>query len=245
MLGDTVPENVRAELATLIYYPNEKLPQLKARCARRGGAGTVVQRDAAAAHRYLPPGVLQAYPGTCAQLPAASWAYILDELLHAHFEDHNKDSSTMARSWAALSKMAARTAFIVRLCELIKRLAVDKLHIVGDLFDRGPRPDHPGPAHAPPQCGYPVGQPRRCVDGCRAGSPICICTVLKTTLAYHNHGMMEDCYGINLRHLQRMAEQFYGNDDLTIWMPHTDAARGPYTTECCTAVLSCTRPSPS
>ena len=41
--------------------------------------------------------------------------------------------------------------------------------------------------------------------------------------------MVEDCYGINLRHLQRMAEQFYGDDDLTIWMPHTDTARGPYT----------------
>ena len=41
--------------------------------------------------------------------------------------------------------------------------------------------------------------------------------------------MLEDCYGINLRHLQRMAEQFYGEDDLSIWMPHTDAARGPYT----------------
>ena len=53
--------------------------------------------------------------------------------------------------------------------------------------------------------------------------------MLKTTLAYHNHGMVEDCYGINLRHLQRMAEQFYGDDDLTIWMPHTDTARGPYT----------------
>ena len=65
--------------------------------------------------------------------------------------------------------------------------------------------------------------------GAAAGSPICICTVLKTTLAYHNHGMLEDCYGINLRHLQRMAEQFYGEDDLSIWMPHTDAARGPYT----------------
>ena len=51
--------------------------------------------------------------------------------------------------------------------------------------------------------------------------------MLKTTLSYHNHGMVEDCYGINLRHLQRMAEQFYGDDDLTIWMPHTDTARGP------------------
>ena len=65
--------------------------------------------------------------------------------------------------------------------------------------------------------------------GAAAGSPICCATVLKTTLAYHNHGMIEDSYGINLRHLQRMADQYYGRDDLTIWMPHTDAARGPYT----------------
>ena len=65
--------------------------------------------------------------------------------------------------------------------------------------------------------------------GAAAGSALCCCTVLKTTLAYHNHGMIEDFYGINLRHLLRMAEQYYGNEDLTIWMPHTDATRGPYT----------------
>ena len=61
--------------------------------------------------------------------------------------------------------------------------------------------------------------------GAAAGSALCCCTVLKTTLAYHNHGMIEDFYGINLRHLLRMAEQYYGNEDLTIWMPHTDATR--------------------
>ena len=118
----------------------------------------------------------------------------------------------------------------MRLCELIEHLAVDKLHIVGDLFDRGPRPDiildllmrhH--------NVDIQWGNHDVVWMGAAAGSPICICTVLKTTLAYHNHGMLEDCYGINLRHLQRMAEQFYGNDDLSIWMPHTDAARGPYT----------------
>ena len=72
-----------------------------------------------------------------------------------------------------------------------------------------------------------MGQPRRGLDGRGGRSPICICTVLKTTLSYHNHGMVEDCYGINLRHLQRMAEQFYGDDDLTIWMPHTDTGPRP------------------
>ena len=101
---------------------------------------------------------------------------------------------------------------------------------MGDLFDRGPRPDiildllmrhH--------NVDIQWGNHDVVWMGAAAGSPICICTVLKTTLAYHNHGMLEDCYGINLRHLQRMAEQFYGEDDLSIWMPHTDAARGPYT----------------
>ena len=81
--------------------------------------------------------------------------------------------------------------------------------------------------------------------GAAAGSPICICTVLKTTLAYHNHGMVEDCYGINLRHLQRMAEQFYGDDDLTIWMPHTDTAAALTPRLCSIAAPSCIRPSPS
>ena len=50
VLGDTVPKHTRAELATLIYYPNEKLPQLKARLYQRGSAGSVVHRNAAEAH---------------------------------------------------------------------------------------------------------------------------------------------------------------------------------------------------
>ena len=136
----------------------------------------------------------------------------------------------MARSWGSIIENGRAERFITRLCELIKRLAVDKLHIVGDLFDRGPRPDiildlllrH----HS---VDIQWGNHDVVWMGAAAGSPICCATVLKTTLAYHNHGMIEDSYGINLRHLQRMADQYYGRDDLTIWMPHTDAARGPYT----------------
>lgn len=114
---------------------------------------------------------------------------------------------------------------------------MDKLHIVGDLFDRGPRPDiildrlmrhH----HVDIQWGnHDVVW-----MGAAAGSPICVCTVLKTTLAYHNHAMLEDCYGINLRHLQRMAEQFYGNDDLTLWMP-TPTRRAALTPRACSTAV--------
>ena len=229
VLGDTVPEGTRAELATLIYYPNEKLPQLKERCADEEALEQwysetllrLIDICRLVSSKHTREHVRACLPSSC--------GYILDELLHAHFEDHDKDLY-YGQIVGSIIENGRADKFIVRLCELIKRLAVDKLHIVGDLFDRGPRPDvildllmrhH--------DVDIQWGNHDVVWMGAAAGSPICICTVLKTTLAYHNHGMVEDCYGINLRHLQRMAEQFYGDDDLTIWMPHTDTARGPYT----------------
>ena len=229
VLGDTVPKHTRAELATLIYYPNEKLPQLKARCTSEEALDQwytetllrLIDICRLVSSKHTRDHVRRCLPASC--------GYILDELLHAHFEDHDKDLY-YGQIVGSIIENGRADRFIVRLCELIKHLAVDKLHIVGDLFDRGPRPDiildllmrhH--------NVDIQWGNHDVVWMGAAAGSPICICTVLKTTLAYHNHGMLEDCYGINLRHLQRMAEQFYGNDDLSIWMPHTDAARGPYT----------------
>ena len=229
VLGDTVPKHTRAELATLIYYPNEKLPQLKARCTSEEALDQwytetllrLIDICRLVSSKHTRDHVRRCLPASC--------GYILDELLHAHFEDHDKDLY-YGQIVGSIIENGRADHFIVRLCELIKHLAVDKLHIVGDLFDRGPRPDiildllmrhH--------NVDIQWGNHDVVWMGAAAGSPICICTVLKTTLAYHNHGMLEDCYGINLRHLQRMAEQFYGNDDLSIWMPHTDAARGPYT----------------
>ena len=225
VLGDTIPEAARAELATLIYYPNEKLPQLKARCADEDELDQwytetllqLIDICRLVSSKHTREHVRECLPVSC--------GYILDELLHAHFED-----LYYGQIVGSIIENGRADKFIVRLCELIKRLAVDKLHIVGDLFDRGPRPDiildllmrhH--------NVDIQWGNHDVVWMGAAAGSPICICTVLKTTLAYHNHAMLEDCYGINLRHLQRMAEQFYGDDDLTLWMPHTDAARGPYT----------------
>ena len=229
VLGDTMPEAARAELATLIYYPTEKLPQLKVRCTTEEAleqwyTQTLLQLIdicRLVSSKHTRDHVRSCLPSSC--------GYILDELLHAHFEDHDKDLY-YGQIVGSIIENGRADRFIVRLCELIKHLAVDKLHIVGDLFDRGPRPDiildllmrhH--------NVDIQWGNHDVVWMGAAAGSPICICTVLKTTLAYHNHGMLEDCYGINLRHLQRMAEQFYGEDDLSIWMPHTDAARGPYT----------------
>ena len=229
VLGQGVPAAERAELATLIYYPAEKLPQLKARqpgeAALEGWYSETLFRLIDIC-RLVSSKHTRSYVRAC--LPAGC-GYVLDELLHAHFEDHDKDLY-YGQIVGSIIENGRADRFITRLCELIKRLAVDKLHIVGDLFDRGPRPDiildlllrhH--------NVDIQWGNHDVVWMGAAAGSPLCCATVVKTTLAYHNHGMLEDSYGINLRHLQRLADHYYGGDDLTIWMPHTDAARGPYT----------------
>ena len=229
VLGDQVPADERAELATLIYYPAEKLPQLKAKqpgeAALEGWYSQTLFRLIDIC-RLVSSKHTRSYVRSC--LPSGC-GYVLDELLHAHFEDHDKDLY-YGQIVGSIIENGRADRFITRLCELIKRLAVDKLHIVGDLFDRGPRPDiildlllhhH--------NVDIQWGNHDVVWMGAAAGSPICCATVIKTTLAYHNHGMLEDSYGINLRHLQRLADHYYGEDDLSIWMPHTDAARGPYT----------------
>ena len=229
VLGEGVPAPERAELATLIYYPAEKLPQLKAKqpgeAALEGWYSQTLFRLIDIC-RLVSSKHTRSYVRSC--LPSGC-GYVLDELLHAHFEDHDKDLY-YGQIVGSIIENGRADRFITRLCELIKRLAVDKLHIVGDLFDRGPRPDiildlllrH----HS---VDIQWGNHDVVWMGAAAGSPLCCATVMKTTLAYHNHGMLEDSYGINLRHLQRLADHYYGEDDLSIWMPHTDAARGPYT----------------
>ena len=229
VLGGQVPAAERAELATLIYYPAEKLPQLKAKqpgeAALEGWYSQTLFRLIDIC-RLVSSKHTRSYVRSC--LPSGC-GYVLDELLHAHFEDHDKDLY-YGQIVGSIIENGRADRFITRLCELIKRLAVDKLHIVGDLFDRGPRPDiildlllhhH--------NVDIQWGNHDVVWMGAAAGSPLCCATVIKTTLAYHNHGMLEDSYGINLRHLQRLADHYYGEDDLSIWMPHTDAARGPYT----------------
>ncbi len=212
----------RADLATLIYYPAQKLPELKERqedlhwwyrvtlyrlidlCRQVSSKHT---RDHV--RKYLPP----------------SCAHILDELLHAHFEDHDKELY-YGEIVESIIRNHRADAYIVRFCEIIKRLAVDQLHIVGDLFDRGPRPDRILDTlidyH---DVDFQWGNHDVVWMGAAAGSPVCVLTVLKTTLAYNNLDTLETGYGISLRTLERMAERVYEHADVTLFRPK-DEARG-------------------
>ena len=219
VLGPDVPAEERAELATLVYYPNQKLPELKARqpdlhAWYRLTLLRLIDLCRFVSSKHTRDHVRRCLPQNC--------GYILDELLHAHFEDHDKDQY-YGEIIESILRYDRADAYIVRFCELIKRLAVDRLHIVGDLFDRGPRPDRIlDSLMAHHQVDIQWGNPDVVWMGAAAGSPLCIMTVLKTTLAYNNLDTLEGGYGISLRQLERFAQSTYADSDVSRWIPHAD-----------------------
>ena len=225
VLGPSVPDEERAEFATLIYYPTQKLDALKAGC----GDLTAWYRQTL--YRLIDVCRMVSSKHTRSfvrkRLPPA-FAYILDELLHAHFEDHDKEFY-YEQILSSIIDVEQADEFIQALCQLIKTLEVFKLHIVGDIFDRGPRPDiiidHLMAHHS---VDIQWGNHDVVWMGAAAGSPLCIATVLRTTLAYNNLETLEDGYGINLRPLALFAEAEYQNCDIHRFYPHVDEARGPY-----------------
>ena len=220
VLGDSVSPAERADLATLIYSPAQKLPELKAEQTDLAAWYRVTLLRLIELCRFVSSKHTRAH--VRAGLPE-SCAYILDELLHAHFEDHDKDRY-YGQIIDSMLRHDRADAYITRLCEIIKWLAVDRLHIVGDLFDRGPRPDRIlDSLMTHHQVDIQWGNHDVVWMGAAAGSPLCILTVLKTTLAYNNTDTLESGYGISLRQLERFAQRTYGASDVTRWLPHTDA----------------------
>ena len=219
VLGPDVPAEERAELATLVYYPNQKLPELKARqpdlhAWYRLTLLRLIDLCRFVSSKHTRDHVRRCLPQNC--------GYILDELLHAHFEDHDKDQY-YGEIIESILRYDRADAYIVRFCEVIKRLAVDRLHIVGDLFDRGPRPDRIlDSLMAHHQVDIQWGNHDVVWMGAAAGSPLCIMTVLKTTLAYNNLDTLEGGYGISLRQLERFAQNSYADSDVSRWIPHAD-----------------------
>lgn len=225
VLGSGVPDQERAEFATLIYYPAQKLDELKER-----------QTDLNAWYRQTLYRLIDVCRVVSSKhtrsfvrkrLPK-NYAYILDELLHAHFEDHDKEFY-YGQILSSIIDVGRADDFIEAMCGLIKNLAVFKLHIVGDIFDRGPRPDQIMEQllnHHSVDIQW--GNHDVVWMGAAAGSPICIATVLRTSLAYNNLEALEDGYGINLRPLALFAESEYRDCDMHHFYPRTDEARGPY-----------------
>ncbi len=201
----------RSSLCTLIYYPQEKLRRI-----REEGRNTeewyrfVLQKliDLAKllSSKYTSSKVRKAMP--------SEYSYILDELLHAQPDEDNNQLVYHSKIIDTLLRLEEGDDFIIALSSLIKRLAVDHLHIVGDIFDRGERPDailnmlmdH----HS---LDIEWGNHDILWMGAACGSQACIAAVVRNCLSYNNISVLEQGYGISLRPLVLFAEKMYDEED--------------------------------
>lgn len=210
----TMSEEERRTFCTLIYYPTEKLEELRA-----SGVVTpdwcritlyrLVDLARSVASKYTREKVRDALPG--------DYRYIIDELLHTSGEEHDKQAYYQ-NIISTVIEIGQATAFICALCSLIKRMAVDRLHVVGDIYDRGNHADRIlDMLREHHQVDIQWGNHDIVWMGAAAGSAVCVATVLNSALQYNALSIVENTYGISLRDLIGFAQETYR--DSTWFMP--------------------------
>ena len=196
-----------SDLLTLIYYPEEKLKLLgtAGRLTKAWYNDTLhdlIDLSRVLSSKYTRSKVRKATP--------SAYAYILDELLHALPDEDDNQLVYHQKIIDTLIDIGSGDEFIIALCGLIKRLAVDRLHIVGDIYDRGPHADgimdllleH----HA---VDIEWGNHDILWMGAASGDPVCMAAVVRGCLQYDNMELLETGYGISLRSLALFASQTY------------------------------------
>ena len=209
-------EAERKQLATLIYYPEEKLNLVK-----KGNENLkewykitlykLIEVTRAVSSKYTRSKVRKAMP--------KGFEYIIDELLYLQGNDENKEKyyHQIIQSIIDLNRA---DSFIIAISELIKKMAIDHLHIVGDIYDRGP--------------GAPVIMDKlmnfHSLDiewgnhdilwmGAASGNEACIANVVRICSRYDNLATLEEGYGINIRPLSVFATEVYKNDECKNFIP--------------------------
>jgi len=200
----------RDQLATLIYYPDEKLELIRRETA------DLVEWYRITLHRLVEVCRLVTSKYTRSKVRKAmpkDYAYIIDELLHTDPDEADKRDYYENIS-ATIIDIGQAPGFIRAVAALIKRMAVDHLHIVGDIFDRGPRADiildslldyH--------SVDIQWGNHDILWMGAASGSRTLVATVLANSIHYNNLEVIETGYGISLRPLSIFANEVYKDHD--------------------------------
>ncbi len=214
LLGSTVPRSDRDQLATLIYYPEEKLEEIERETQDmrewyRITFHRLIDLCCLVSAKYTRSKVRKAMP--------PEYAYIIDELIHTHYEKNEADKRDYYENIInTIIDLDRASNFLIQLCELIKRLAVDHLHLVGDIFDRGPGADVIMDSlmqyHS---VDIQWGNHDILWMGAASGSRTLVATVLVNSLRYNNLEVIETGYGISLRPLSVFADEFYRKSDIS------------------------------
>lgn len=218
LFGNTLRESEKRELCTLIYYPEQKLELVKHNETDIDDWYHITLHQLVAVCRdvsskYTRSKVRKSLP--------ADFSYIIQELLHEHTEDHDKTAYVNVIVDTIISTGRADD-FIIAIANVIQRLAIDSLHILGDIFDRGPGAhiimDTMRKYHS---WDMQWGNHDILWMGAAAGNDACICNVIRLSLRYGNLPTLEEGYGINLVPLATFAMETYKNDPCTEFIPKT------------------------
>lgn len=215
----------KTDLAKLLYYPEQMLKRIKTRfsgTALNDWYSVMITRlievCRTVTHKYTRSKVRKALP--------KDFAYAMDELLHRGRRD--EDRRDYYKSFIdSIIALDCADEFIIGLTKAIKRLAVDTLHIVGDIFDRGPHADDiiiELMGHHDVDIQW--GNHDVLWMGAAAGSKVCIATVVKNCLQYNNLDMLETSYGISLLPLFIFANEQYAGNDASIFTPRVKPSHG-------------------
>ena len=218
LFGNTMRESEKRELCTLIYYPEQKLELVKHNETDIDDWYHITLHQLVAVCRdvsskYTRSKVRKSLP--------ADFSYIIQELLHEHTEDHDKTAYVNVIVDTIISTGRADD-FIIAIANVIQRLAIDSLHILGDIYDRGPGAhiimDTMRKYHS---WDMQWGNHDILWMGAAAGNDACICNVIRLSLRYGNLPTLEEGYGINLVPLATFAMETYKNDPCTEFIPKT------------------------
>jgi len=215
LFGNNIRESEKKELCTLIYYPEQKLELIKARETDledwyRITIHQLVKVCRDVSSKYTRSKVRKSLP--------QDFSYIIEELLHESLGDNDKAAYVNVIVDTIISTGRADD-FITAICNVIQRLAIDQLHILGDIYDRGPGAhkimDTLRQYHS---WDIQWGNHDILWMGASAGNDACICNVLRLCLRYANLATIEE-YGINLVPLATFAIDTYGDDPCEEFIP--------------------------
>ena len=225
IFGNTLRETEKKEICTLIYYPEQKLQLVKETETDIVDwyvitLNQLVKVCQNVSSKYTRSKVRKALP--------EEFSYIIQELLHESSIEPNKQAYINVIIRTIIDTHRA-DEFIIAMCNLIQRLTIDSLHILGDIFDRGPGPH----IIMDILCNYhnfdiQWGNHDILWMGAAAGTDCNIANVLRLAMRYGTLSALEDGYGINLLPLATFAMEAYADDPCTNFFPKIDKEASPY-----------------
>ncbi|MBU3104366.1 fructose-1,6-bisphosphatase [Clostridium gasigenes] len=216
VFGNSLMDCEKKSLATLVYYPEQKLEKvLKEETDMKSwykiNLYRLIELCRKVSSKYTRSKVRKALP--------KDFSYIIEELLHEDADDNDKHGY-YDKIINTIIEIDRSKEFIIALSNLIQRLVIDRLHIIGDIYDRGPRPDiivdtlidyH--------SVDIQWGNHDILWMGAASGNTACIANVLRIAARYSNLDVIEDIYGISLLPLANFALKYYKNDSCSEFMP--------------------------